>query len=223
MNSPVRPGLRERKLAETRRRIADVAMALFLERGFDDVTIAEIADAAEVSKVTVFNHFHRKEDLFFDLLPEAHGLLETAVVGRAPDVTPFAAVQDLLLDLVRSRHPFAPAGNKEYNDFLRVAASSPVLIARAREAAAELEDHLARLFTEAGGPFAGAGGRSPGGAADPRLAAALVASAYGTIYRETARRQLAGEPTRRLLADHEARVRDAFERLDRALRPSPTG
>ncbi len=216
--SQPRPGLRERKRAAMHERIAETAMRLFVARGFDDVTIAEIAEAAEVSKVTVFNYFPRKEDLFFDLLPEAHALLETAVAARAPGTTPLAAVRELLLDLVDRRHPFAPAGeDAHYNDFLRIASSSPVLIARAREAAAELEDHLARLFADAGGPLADADGRTPAGAADSRLAAALITATYGTIYRETARRQLAGEAADALLADHEVRVIDAFSRLERAI------
>ncbi|MEZ3160821.1 TetR family transcriptional regulator [Microbacterium sp. BWT-B31] len=215
--SQPRPGLRERKRAATRQHIAETAMAMFLARGFDEVTIAEIADAAEVSKVTVFNYFPRKEDLFFDLLPEAHSLLEAAVAVRGQETTPLAAVRALLLDLARRRHPFAPAGDGSYDGFLRVVSSSPVLIARAREAAAELEDHLARLFADAGGPLADAERRSPEEAADARLAAALVAAAYATIYCETARRQLAGEPAEALLADHASRVDDAFDRLERAI------
>lgn len=59
-------GLRERKKWETRRRISDVATGLFFARGFDNVTIAEVAEAAGVSRMTVFNYFPRKEDLFLD-------------------------------------------------------------------------------------------------------------------------------------------------------------
>ncbi|GAB3891203.1 hypothetical protein GCM10027612_36670 [Microbispora bryophytorum subsp. camponoti] len=56
-------GLRERKKRQTRRRIAEVAVRLFVERGFDDVTMAEVAQAAEVSVNTVYNYFQAKEDL----------------------------------------------------------------------------------------------------------------------------------------------------------------
>jgi AcrR family transcriptional regulator len=63
-------GLRESKKLETRREIADTAMRLFVERGFDHVTVAEVAAAARVSVKTVFNYFPTKEDLFFDELPE---------------------------------------------------------------------------------------------------------------------------------------------------------
>ncbi|RFC72267.1 TetR/AcrR family transcriptional regulator [Streptomyces sp. AcE210] len=59
-------GLRERKKRLARQHISDVATGLFLERGFDEVTIAEVAEAADVSVNTVYNYFQAKEDLFLD-------------------------------------------------------------------------------------------------------------------------------------------------------------
>jgi AcrR family transcriptional regulator len=59
------PGLRERKKQATRRLIGDTARRLFVERGFEQVSVAEVARAADVSEKTVFNYFPRKEDLIF--------------------------------------------------------------------------------------------------------------------------------------------------------------
>src|SRR5690349_18397306 len=63
-------GLRERKKRQTRLAISDKATRLFIERGFENVTISEVAAAADVSVATVFNYFATKEELFFDRGPE---------------------------------------------------------------------------------------------------------------------------------------------------------
>lgn len=210
------PGLRERKRRATREQIAAAATGLFMARGFDAVTILEIAEAAQVSKATVFNYFPRKEDLLLDRLPEAERLLTDAVTGRPPQQTPLAAVRDLLIGLAHRRHPFAPAG-PGYERFMKVVIDSEALMARVREATDELEDHLARLFADASGALATADAAAPAPSADARLAAALVVASYRVIYRETAERQLAGEAQDGLLADHERRVVEAFARLQRAI------
>src|SRR5260370_1122411 len=58
-------GLRELKKEQTRRLIADTAWRLFTERGFDQVSVAEVAREAQVAEATVFNYFPAKEDLFY--------------------------------------------------------------------------------------------------------------------------------------------------------------
>ncbi|MBB4891274.1 AcrR family transcriptional regulator [Streptomyces olivoverticillatus] len=85
-------GLRERKKRQTRQHISDVATGLFLERGFDAVTIAEVAAAAEVSVNTVYNYFPAKEDLFLDREDDAIGWLASVVRGRPPGEPAAAAV-----------------------------------------------------------------------------------------------------------------------------------
>jgi hypothetical protein len=62
----VAEGLRERKKHRARQRISNVATALFLAEGFDNVTVARIAEVSEVSEQTVFNYFPTKESMFFD-------------------------------------------------------------------------------------------------------------------------------------------------------------
>jgi AcrR family transcriptional regulator len=76
------PDRRTRKRLATRQAISDAATRLFIERGFDRVTIDEIAEAADVGRMTVFNHFPRKEDMFFDREDEARDLLVGAVRSR---------------------------------------------------------------------------------------------------------------------------------------------
>lgn len=75
-------GLRERKKRQTRQYLSDVATGLFLERGFDAVTIAEIARAADVSVNTVYNYFPTKEDLFLDRSQGVVDRLSRYVRGR---------------------------------------------------------------------------------------------------------------------------------------------
>lgn len=77
-------GLRERKKAKTRERISDIATGLFLERGFDEVTVAEVARAANVSVKTVFNYFGAKEDLLFDREAEWLAAIEALLESRGP-------------------------------------------------------------------------------------------------------------------------------------------
>ena len=80
-------GLRETKKLATRQQIADVAMRLFVQRGFDRVTVAEVAAEAGVSEKTVFNYFPTKEDLFFDEIPERSRKLAEAIGSRAEGET----------------------------------------------------------------------------------------------------------------------------------------
>jgi AcrR family transcriptional regulator len=79
-------GRRERKKAATRAHIADTALALFLERGYENVTVREVAAAADVSPTTLLNHFPTKEALVVDLGDEIAAELTRAVVDRDPGV-----------------------------------------------------------------------------------------------------------------------------------------
>src|SRR3954463_9774839 len=91
---------RARKKAQTRELIRDVAQALFDERGFETVTIAEIARAADVAVQTVFNHFPTKEELFFDGRTPWVETLADSVRRRAPSVAPLSALRAHLVDMI---------------------------------------------------------------------------------------------------------------------------
>ena len=73
------PGLRERKKQQTRQLIADKARRLFAECGFEQVTVAQVAEAADVAEATVFNYFPTKEDLFYSGLEAFEDALLDAI------------------------------------------------------------------------------------------------------------------------------------------------
>src|SRR6185369_3979924 len=99
------PDRRSRKRLATRESISDAATRLFIERGFDRVTVDEIAAAADVGRMTVFNHFARKEDMFFDRDEEGREMLLDALRQRDPRVAPIEALRRLAHRLVAERSP----------------------------------------------------------------------------------------------------------------------
>lgn len=135
--------LRESKKRETRQRISDVATALFFERGFEAVTLDEIALAAKVSKMTVFNYFARKEELILDreddlkLLPFRIALRE-----RPKGQSPVDALRALVRELSDQKHPLARIDSQTV-EWWRVVEASPSLKARLRELADEAAEGLA--------------------------------------------------------------------------------
>jgi AcrR family transcriptional regulator len=85
-------GLRARKKERTRDAIADAAISLFLAHGFDRVSVADVAAAAEVSKPTLFRYFTAKEDLVLHRIADHDGEAARVVLGRDPGVSPLAAL-----------------------------------------------------------------------------------------------------------------------------------
>ncbi|MEU7593561.1 TetR/AcrR family transcriptional regulator [Streptomyces sp. NPDC039022] len=201
--------LRELKKIRTRERISGEATRLFVERGFDHVTVAEVARAAEVSTMTVFNYFPRKEDLFLDRVPEIVELVTRAVRERGEGRSPLEALQGLALDLLERRHPLAGVG-EGVGYWWRVLVESPALMARGREALDEFQGTLAGLFAEAEGAGPDAYG--------PRLAAALTVAGYRSVYATVVRRQLAGAPVEEIAAEEGELLRHTFEVLSRVVR-----
>lgn len=118
-------GRRERKKAATRKTISDVATMMFLERGFDNVSIREVADAADVSPTTVFAHFPQKEALVFDEDDEQRDRLVGAVRERAAGTTINRAIHDFYLAEVRVN--LAEHGDEVARTFLRFLNETPAL------------------------------------------------------------------------------------------------
>jgi AcrR family transcriptional regulator len=185
---------------QTRARISDVATRLFLERGFDAVTVAEVAREAGVSSVTVFKHFPRKEDLLLDRADDATDLLRTAVRDRG-EVDVLTSLREAVLELADDRHALSGLKDRSVPFFVTVAAS-PALIARAREIADELQQTLTE---ELSGDAAFAD--------DAALLAAFLIAGYTTVLTETARRLMAGATPDEVAEDHRASVDHLFDKL----------
>ncbi|RII13030.1 HTH-type transcriptional regulator RutR [Streptomyces sp. YIM 130001] len=122
--APAAPlGRRERKKAATRQAIADAALRLFLERGYDDVGIREIADAADVSTTTLFKHFPAKEALVFDEDVEQEARLLGAVRDRPDGQSIPAALREHAL----ADRAAGGGGDPEFTAFRDLVTSTPAL------------------------------------------------------------------------------------------------
>ncbi|MFS0735256.1 TetR/AcrR family transcriptional regulator [Microbacterium sp. 1P10UB] len=146
MSPPSPVGRRERKKAATRKAISDVATMMFLERGFDNVSIREVADAADVSPTTVFAHFPQKEALVFDEDTEQRDRLVAAVHERPAGVPIHRAIHDFYVQEVRlSAEEHGPDVARVFIDFMN---QTPAL----REYGAKMwlrhEDALAQAIAE---------------------------------------------------------------------------
>ena len=146
-------GLRERKKQRTRRLIADTARELFAERGFDRVTVAEIARAAEVSEATVFNYFPAKEDLFYDRLEAFEERLLTALREREPGQSAIAAFRDFLLG-ERGVFDLDAGATEQLRTVTRIVTESEALLARERQIFTHYARALAALLAEETGAAA---------------------------------------------------------------------
>ncbi|MFC8346785.1 TetR/AcrR family transcriptional regulator [Streptomyces sp. NPDC057280] len=140
-------GLRERKKRETRQRISDIATGLFLEHGFVTVTIAEVAEAADVSVNTVYNYFPAKEDLFFDRSSGVVEQLSRWVRARSAGESAARAVLRELRAEVEAVSPRVGlmAG---YDRFMRCIQEAPPLRSRLWSLQQEIHDHLEATLRE---------------------------------------------------------------------------
>ena len=199
-------GLRERKKRRTRQAIAEAAMALFKAHGFDAVTVADVARAAEVSEKTVFNYFPAKEDLVLHGGEERRAAVIDAVRSRSPGtplVKPFRDATMAFVDAV------------DHGPVEHIVAV-PRLVAHSRT----LRDRLflgweqeAAALTPVVAEELGAGE----GDLVPAVVARTLAWAHRMVFRAAFQRLLAGEDRHEVAADLRKQARRVYDQLERGL------
>ncbi|MCO8307050.1 MULTISPECIES: TetR/AcrR family transcriptional regulator [Streptomyces] len=131
MTTESRPGLRERKKQRTRDAISDAAIALFVERGFNEVSVARIAEAAEVSKRTLFAYFPTKEDLVVHRMADHETESARVVRARPAHTAPLDALRDHFLDGLRRRDPITGLNDMpQIRELTQLIFRTPALIDR---------------------------------------------------------------------------------------------
>jgi AcrR family transcriptional regulator len=207
------PGLRQRRKQETRQAISDIATVMFADRGFDEVTIAEVADAAGVAKMTVTNYFPHKEDLVFDRAEAVIRHTADVIAARAPGESMLAAIRRDYAEAIARADVALGVSSPA---FARMILGSPALIARVREMLDQREQALGDAIAAETGTD---GPRQ-------RLVAALLASVLRVLSAEASRRSLAGQPPEEICAVLAEEATRAFDLLEPSLggygiRPQP--
>jgi AcrR family transcriptional regulator len=203
-------GLRETKKLQTRQAIAAAGMRLFVTRGFDHVTVGEIAQEAGVSEKTVFNYFATKEDIFFDEVPERLEALAEAVRGRKDGQS--------LVETMHGLHAqqCGRLASPGFAHFARTIAESPALQAKEMEVMGLFAGHLATTIRDELGVHPD----------DAQIAANLLMSVHWQFFRNARAHALAGRSgpnaVRRLRKDLERAYRLLEHGLG-ALETAPTG
>jgi AcrR family transcriptional regulator len=207
------PGLRERKKQQTRQLIADTARRLFAERGFDRVTVAEVAREADVAEKTVFNYFPTKEDLFYSRLEAFEDELLEAIRAREPGETVLDAFRDFLLQR-RGIFDLAARGEddeatRQLQTVTRVITDSPALLARERQVFDRYAEALAGLIAEETG--------SAPADVEPRAIANALLGVHRALIDYSRHRALAGAPASRVGRELRVEARRAFAQLEQGL------
>ncbi|MFD3997024.1 TetR/AcrR family transcriptional regulator [Streptomyces sp. NPDC058583] len=203
------PGLRERKKERTRQALSDAAVALFLERGFDAVSVAEVAAAAEVSKPTLFRYFPAKEDLVLHRFADHEDESARVVAeGRRAGAAPLDALSAHLLDGLARRDPVTGlCDHPSVLAYLRLLYGTPALVGRLHAYRVRSEEALA-------------GALAAGSEGDPllaRLAAGQIVTVLRVLAEENTARIAAGETADEVEADAVAAAGLAFRALREGL------
>ncbi|MFF3532149.1 TetR/AcrR family transcriptional regulator [Streptomyces rubiginosohelvolus] len=206
-DGPTPVGLRERKKRLTYQAVSDAAITMFLERGFDKVSVAEVAAAADISKPTLFRYFPAKEDLVLHRFADHEDEAARVVTGRAPDDTPLDALRRHFLDGLDRRDPVTGLCDvPQVLAFLRLLYGTPSLVARLHAYQGRSEAALARAL---------------GGGLSDRLAAGQIIAVLRILALENWRRIDAGESADRVYAGAVQAAEEAFVQLRTGLDPLP--
>jgi AcrR family transcriptional regulator len=195
-------GLRERKKRAAREAIATTARRLFAERGFDAVTVAEVAAAADVSEKTVFNHFPTKEDLAF--AGREQGLMQ--LVADIAERPAGASVLDV----------FRALTNKVIDEFVAVGDEDLLAVAKIIRGSRALQERLT-VGWESGAAAITAVIAETSGAADDDLVPGIVARTlwwtHRSIFLVALNGLVDGEDREELVARLRAAADRAYDQL----------
>ncbi|WP_424569214.1 TetR/AcrR family transcriptional regulator [Streptomyces sp. CH-036] len=206
-DGPAPVGLRERKKRLTYQAVSDAAITMFLERGFDKVSVAEVAAAADISKPTLFRYFPAKEDLVLHRFADHEDEAARVVTDRSPDETPLDALRRHFLDGLDRRDPVTGLCDApQVLAFLRLLYGTPSLVARLHAYQGRSEAALARAL---------------GGGLSDRLAAGQIIAVLRILALENWRRIDAGESADRVYAGAVQAAEEAFVQLRTGLEPLP--
>jgi AcrR family transcriptional regulator len=202
-------GLRERKKQRTREQIAEAARELFTEQGFDRVTVAQVARAADVSEQTVFNYFPTKEDLVYWRLGSFEEELLAAIRDRAEGEPVLTAFRRFLLSQggLLGRHD--PEAREQLTAFTRMIVSSTALQAREAQILAGYTTSLAALLAEETD--------APPGDVRPAVVANALMGVHRALIAHTRSRIVAGGLTPSLPRSVRAQAERAFDVLEAGL------
>jgi AcrR family transcriptional regulator len=202
-------GLRERKKQQTRERIRSAARELFIERGFEHVTVSEVAIAADVSEATAFNYFPTKEDLFFSGLEEFEGQLLETIRLRGPDETVLKAFGRFVLQPRGLLAAKDAESVERLASITRVIEESPALLVREQQIFSRFTDSLAALLAAERG--------APADSIEPWVLANALIGVHRALVSYTRHRIIAGARNPKLSRDVRAQGKSALAALERGL------
>ncbi|MGW0788503.1 TetR/AcrR family transcriptional regulator [Streptomyces sp. NPDC002911] len=203
--STEKTGLRQRKKQLTYEAVSEAAISMFLARGFDKVSVAEVAAAADISKPTLFRYFPAKEDLVLHRFADHEDEAARVVSGRPDGVTPLEALRRHFLDGLDRRDPVTGlCDDPQVLAFHRLLYGTPSLVARLYAYQGRSEAALARAL-------------DPGTPVAARLAAGQIIAVLRILAEENWRRMDAGVSAGQVHGGAVAAAGLAFGQLENGL------